>query len=278
MAVQLTKEETENCILVALDYLQQNSYYSENGVELKKLAANVHIELNEIKNFIKELKKKNAINWYLEQAIDEEIYIKETEQTIEYFEKLNALPLNETARLILEKTYDIFKRADYDSTFQFDSSFIGSIIGITNISKIRSAVEMLNNKGLIDNPAIMTDNIIYFISAKGIDMIENEPKKQEAGSPIFINAPGGNVAVNSNNVKQNIKNNELTGYFTILEKLITENLKGDEKADALTNLETVKELTNVEHPNKTLIQKLLDNLDKIPILFDIVNRIRDCFS
>jgi len=277
MSVTLTKEETENLILVALNDLQQDSNYPENGVALKKLAANVNMEPNDIKKFLIELKQKNVVSW-LEQTINGEIYIKTTEQTIEYFEKRNTLPLSETASQLLKKSYDIFKRAGYDSTFQFNSTFIGGIIGITNIQKIRSAIEMLNDKGLINNPAIMSDNIIYFISAKGVDMIENEPKKQETNGTFFINAPGGNVAVNSSDFKQNINNNELSGYLAILEKLINENLKEDEKTNALTNLETIKELTKVEPPNKPLIQMILNNLDKIPILFDIVNRIRECFN
>jgi hypothetical protein len=176
---------------------------------------------------------------------------------------------------MLEKSYDIYKRAGYDSTFQFESAFIGGIIGITNISKIRSAIEMLDNKGLISNPAIMSDNIIYFISARGIDMIENEPKKQETGSPVFINAPGGNVAVNSSDFKQNINNNELSGYFAILEKLINENIKGHEKEGALNDLETIKELAKADSPNKSLIQRFLSNLGKLPVLLDIVKKVKD---
>jgi predicted transcriptional regulator len=275
MAVQLTKGETENCILVTLDYLQQNSDYPENGVALKKLAANMNMEVNEVKKFIKELKERNAVRWCFVGTIDGEFYIKTTEQTIEFFEKINALSLNETARLMLEKSYDIYKRAGYDSTFQFESAFIGGIIGITNISKIRSAIEMLDNKGLISNPAIMSDNIIYFISARGIDMIENEPKKQETGSPVFINAPGGNVAVNSSDFKQNINNNELSGYFAILEKLINENIKGHEKEGALNDLETIKELAKADSPNKSLIQRFLSNLGKLPVLLDIVKKVKD---
>lgn len=78
MAIQLTKEETENCILVTLDYLQQNSDYPENGVALKKLAANMNMEVNEVKKFIKELKERNAVRWCFAGTIDGEFYIKTT--------------------------------------------------------------------------------------------------------------------------------------------------------------------------------------------------------
>ena len=277
LAVQLTREETENLILSSLDYLMQISYGTENGITLKTLANNVNIELNEVKKHIKVLEKKKTVSCQFYQTGDDSFYIKPTEQTIEFFEKRNSLPLNETVRLLLEKSYDIYKRDNYNSMFQFDSTFIGSIIGINNIAKIKSAIELLNNKGLINNPAIMLDNIVYFISAGGIDMIESGSKKQETSSSVFINAPGGNVAVNSNDFKQSIKihNNDLPEYFAILEKLINENIKGNEKDNALNDLETIKELTKADPPNKNLIQRFLNNLGNFSFLLDIIKKVKD---
>ena len=248
MGIELTKEETENLILVALDYLQQNSKHPENGVSLKNLAKNVNMEIEEIRKFLQELKLKKAVHWRFDQTGNGEFYIFPTEHTLEIFDKLNTLTINETAMLLLEKTYDIYRRAGFDSMFQFDSALIGSIIGFTNTSKIRSSIEMLNSKGMINNPAIMSDTIIYFISARGIDMIERVPEKQKTGDNIIFNN-GGNVAVNSNNVNQSISKNELHEYFATLERLIKENLNGKEKTNALNDLETITELSKVDQPN-----------------------------
>ena len=95
---------------------------------------------------------------------------------------------------------------------------------------------------------------------------------------IVVNNAGGNVAVNSDNVNQSIKTNELDMYFTVMEKLITENLTGYVKSNAINDLEMIRELSKVELPKTHLIQKLLDNLDKIPILFEITDRIRGYFN
>jgi predicted transcriptional regulator len=271
--IELTKEETENLILVALDDLQQNSYYSENGVKIETLAKAVNMELGDLKKYIQELKLKNEANWNFEQKSGGEFYISITEQTIEKLKKLNALTINEIATLLLKKSYEIYQRANYDSYFQFDSTFIGAIIGINNIPKIRSAIEMLNNRMLISNPAIMTDNIIYLISPEGIDMIENGDKKQMPANSVIVNNIGGNVAVNSDNARQSVSNNELEGYFSTLEKLIEENLKDDVKSNALNDVELIRELVKVEPPKKPLIMKVLDRLEKIPVLIEIIKTI-----
>ena len=241
------------------------------------LAGNTKMERDHVREFIYDLKLQKAVNTRFDPAMEGEFYILPTEQTIIKFDKLNALTINETAILLLEKSYDIYKRSNYDIYFQFESSLIGSIIGLTNEAKIFSAIELLNDKGLINNLTVMFGNIIYFISPKGIDMIENGIEKNTQQGNVYVNNNGGNVAINSTRVNQSINNNELDGYFTILEKLITENLTGEIKSNAINDFETIKELTKVELPKKHLIQKLLDNLDKIPILLDIVNKIREYF-
>jgi hypothetical protein len=276
MEVELTKEETENLILVEMDYLQKNTIYPENCIGLKFLAINVNMELDAVRKFVQELELKKAVQRCSDQTESEEYNINLTEYTLKNFEKLNALTINETAMLLLEKTYSIYKRAGYDGMFQFDSAMIGRILGLTNTTKIVSAIEMLENKGMIKNTTVMMGNIIYFIAARGIDMVERGPEKQKVGSNIIYNK-GGNIAINSNHVNQSTNVNDLVEYFATLEKLITENLSGDEKTNALTNLETVQELSKVNPPKKHLIQTVLDNLDKIPILFEIVKKIREYF-
>jgi len=182
MSIDLTKEETEKLILVALDELQQNPSILEYGVNLEELARAVNIDEREIKLYIKNLKQKNALNCRFDEARGGKFYITTTTQTTEELKKINTLTLNATAELILKKSFDIYKRAGYDSSFQFDSTLIGGISGINNLSKIRSAIEYLESKGLINNPAIMADSVIYFISARGIDLVEKMERKQQENS------------------------------------------------------------------------------------------------
>jgi predicted nucleotide-binding protein len=182
MDIELDEEEMENLILVMVDQLQQNLPCPENGVESKWLASNLEMELDEVKKRIQKLRMKRAVSYRFEQTGGGQFFINPTEKTLEYLEKLNTLTINETSKIILEKSYDFYKRAGYDSTIQLNSAIIGSVIGFTNSSKINSALEMLEDEGLIKNPAVMLNNTIYFLSAKGINMIENKQEKQTKDS------------------------------------------------------------------------------------------------
>jgi hypothetical protein len=278
MDIDLTDKEIDNLILSMIDQIQKNLPFPENGVELNFLASNLNMEAGEVKKYIQKLKLKKAVSWHSERTRGQ-FFVNPTDKTLNYLERLNSLTIRETAKLILEKSYDFYKRASYDSSLQLNSTTIGNVLGFNNIPKINSAIEMLEDEGFIKNPAFMLGNTIYFLSAKGINMIENKTEKQTVNSsPIIINNESGNVAINSNNIKQNINTNRLDGYFELLEKLISENLQNKEKADAMADLEMVKELSNVENPKKHLIQRMLDNLDKIPILIEIVNKIREYFN
>jgi len=53
MSIELIKEETENLLLIAIGYLQQNSNYPENDVGLKLLASNTNMKLSDVKNMCK---------------------------------------------------------------------------------------------------------------------------------------------------------------------------------------------------------------------------------
>jgi hypothetical protein len=165
MDFELTDEEITNLILVTLDQLQQNIPYPENGVELKFLASNLDMEIDILKKYIQELRLKKAVIWRFDQTGEGQFFINPTEQTLEYLEKMNALTISETADIILEKSYDFYKRGGYDSSIQLNSAMIGSVAGFNNITKIQSVIELLENDGYINNPAVMLGNTIYFISA-----------------------------------------------------------------------------------------------------------------
>jgi DNA-binding MarR family transcriptional regulator len=282
MDIDLTDDEIFNLILVTIIQVQDKLPFSENGVELKFLANNLDMEINMLKKCIQELTKKQLVTWHHDQSFESNIYIKPTEKTLENFEKHNTLTISETAEIVLEKSYDFYKRSGYDSSIQLSSNMIGIAAGFNNMEKVQSAIELLESKGYIKNPAVMLGNTIYFLSAKGISMIENKTdKKSVNSSPVtlnYIDNKNGNVSINSNNVNQIINPIELAGYFEKLENLITENLKNKEKDDALDDLETVKELAKSTPQKKHLIQKVLNNLDKIPILIEVVKQIREFFN
>lgn len=284
MDIDLTDDELFNLILVTIIQTQDNLQFPESGVELKLLANNLGMELNMLKKYIQELTKKQLVSWYHDQSFEPNIYINPTEQALENFEKHNTLTISETAKIILEKSYDFYKRSGYDGSIQLNSNMIGSVAGFNNIAKVQSAIELLQIDGYIKNPAVMLGNTIFFLSARGISKVENEnktEKKQMDNNPVtvnYIDNKNGNVAINSNNVNQINSPIELEGYFEKLENLITENLNDKEKTDALEDLETVKELAKSKSPKKHLIQKILNNLDKIPILIEAVKQIKGFFN
>ena len=284
MGPELTDEEIKNLIIVTVEKALENLHFPENGVELQFLANEAGIDTDTAKIYIQKMIQEKLLTWRFDEAKGEKYFINPTEKAIKELERLNALTMHETTKIVMEKLYDIYKRYDYDSTIQFHTVAIGGYIGISNTAKVNSAVEILKEQGYIGDLARMAGTTVFMLSARGINMIEkatgkyNDNDEQITQSPIIVNNSGGNVAINSPNAKQSVNNNQLLKYFEIMEKLIKENLKEDEKANALTNLETIQELSKVDPPNKPLIQTILNNLDKIPILFEIANKIREWFS
>jgi hypothetical protein len=280
MDIDLTDDEIFNLILVTINQIQDNLPYPENGVELTFLASNLDMELDLLKKYIQKLKLQKLVSWRFEQTRGGQFFVNPTEKALENSEKLNELTVSETAKIILEKSYDLYKRGGYDNSIQLNSAMIGGVAGFNNVSKIQSAIELLEDAGYIKNPAVMSGNTIYFLSVRGISMIESKTENQTAKiNPVTVNInnKSGNVAINSSNVNQIINLNELSEYLERLEKLITDNLNDKEKKDALDDLETVKELAKSDTPKKHLIQKVLNNLDKIPILIEVVKQIKEFF-
>jgi predicted nucleotide-binding protein len=181
----LTDDEIFNLILVTIYQIQDNSPYPENGVELTFLANNLNMELGVLKEYIQKLKFQKFVSWHFEEAKGGQFFINPTEKALENFEKLNELTLSETAEIILEKSYDFYKRGGYDQSMQLNSTMIGGVVGFNNIAKVQSAIELLENEGYIKNPAVMLDNTIYFIAAKGINIVESMLKKQTANDPVL---------------------------------------------------------------------------------------------
>jgi hypothetical protein len=281
MDIDLTDDELNNLILVTIYRKQDDLLYPENGVELAFLASKLNIELDELRRYIRKLKEQKLVSVHFEQTKGGQHFLNPTEKALDEFERLNGLTISETARIILEKSYDFYKRGGYDNSIQLNSAMVGNVAGFYKTSKVQIAVELLKDEGYIQNPAVMLGNTIYFLSARGISMIESGIEKQATKIrpvTVNINNKNGNIAINSSGVSQIINLNELPGYFEKLEKLITDNLKDSERKDALDDLETVKELAKSDPPKKHLIQKVLNNLDKIPVLIGIVKQLKEFFN
>jgi len=179
MEIELTDEEIKNLIIVEVCNIQQEMNYPENGVELKQIATKLKMDIDMTKNYIQKMGKENSLNIRYEDRKSDKWFIFPSEKTIENIEKLDALPIRETARLLLEKMYDFYKRGGYDSSMQFNTENIGSYIGLINTDKVNSAVELLHGNGLVRDLCVMMGNTIFFISALGINKMEEEDDDEE---------------------------------------------------------------------------------------------------
>jgi hypothetical protein len=276
MRCTFTDDENKNIVLVVMYRINDNvpSMTGERGIVIDYLSSEASLEIEKLTQYLNDLSKEN----YVELIADKRV--KLTTNGKEYLDKNSTFTLKQTSSQILHKTFEIYLREDYNDTIQFNSFLVGCCLGMANINKVNSAVKELIDIGYLKKLVMTRDFISYYITNEGINFIESDNSEEEKImiSPVIINNRDGNVAINSTNVKQNINNNDLTGYFQILEKLITENMGSNQKPDALFTLEIIQELSKVDPPKKPLIQKLLDNLDKIPVLFEIVEKIREYFQ
>jgi predicted nucleotide-binding protein len=186
MDIDLTDDEFFNLILVTINQIQDNLSFPENGVELTFLASNLDMEPDVLKKYIQELKLKKLVSWHFEQTRGGQFFVNPTEKALENFERLNELTVSETAKIILEISYDFYKRSGYDNSIQLNSAMIGGVAGFNNVSKVQSAIELLEDEGYIKNPAVMLGNTIYFLAAKGINKVETALAKQTTNDPVFI--------------------------------------------------------------------------------------------
>jgi hypothetical protein len=200
-----------------------------------------------------------------------------------FLDEKNAISLTELSSLVMKKAYDLYQRDNDNVSIQFNSMALAIMLGISNFQKVMMAVDGLYESGLVGKPSKTRSYANFLLSRKGIIFGENGCKESGAvqrllNPSIILKDISGNVAINSNNVNQTAGNNNLSQYFRELESLINEKLYGKEKEDALIASATIAELSKAESPNKGLIQVFLNNLDKIPILIDIVNKLREALG
>ena len=194
-------------------------------------------------------------------------------------DKRNAISLNDLSFQMMQKVYELYQRDNENPATQFNSVKLAMILGVSNYQKALMAIDGLYEYNLIEKPAKTRSAANFLLSRKGIMFGENGWQEQYGftnlkPTSIIVRDVKGNVAINSNNAIQTISGNDIFHYCKELERLITENLSNKEKEDALIATATVEELSKTQNPNKGLIQVFLNNLDKIPILIEIVGKIR----
>jgi hypothetical protein len=226
------------------------------------------------------------VNWLKEQGLISEMAnnrLTLSPQGNELLDKKNATPLAELPDQVWQKVYELYKRENENVTIQFNSVQLAMILGISNFQKMLMAIDELYESDLIGKPAKTRYSANFLLSRKGIIYKENGRKADHSftdskSHSIIVRDVKGNVAINSANVIQTINSNDISRYCWELKRLINETLSDKEKEDALTATATIEELSKAQNPNKGLIQVFLNNLDKIPVLIEIVEKIRAAFG
>jgi hypothetical protein len=222
------------------------------------------------------------VNWLKEQGLISETTnnrLTLSPQGKELLDEQNAIPLAELSDRVWQKVYELYKRENENVAIQFNSVQLARILGISNFQKMLMAIDELYESDLIGKPAKTRYSANFLLSRKGI-MYKENGRRNEHGftdskhQPIIVHDVKGNVAINSVNTIQTINGNDILQYCWELKRLINETLSDKEKEDALTATATIEELSKAKNPNKGLIQAFLNNLDKIPILIEIVEKIR----
>jgi hypothetical protein len=279
MDIQFNDEEFRNCILVWMREIQSNTpaMSDERGVTYEYFLEYTKIEVNAFMENVNILIEQGLIN----KIADHRLTLSSKGK--EYLGERNSIALSELSSLLMKKTYELYKRNNEDVSTQFNSMTLAILLGISNYQKIIMVVDELYKSGLIGKPAKTRYYANFLLSHDGIMYGENGSKKMDAVqrttfTPIIVKDISGNVAINSENVTQSISTNDISQYCRDIERLIHENLTGKEKEDALIATATIEELSKAQQPNRGLIEVFLNNLDKIPILLSMVEKLKDALG
>lgn len=207
---------------------------------------------------------------------------KLTQAGLDYLQSNENKTLYETAMLVLQKTYEWYIRNNYVMDTQEDSRIVSYSLGINNHEKVRNAINMFIENGLLRKWVVMRDFTSFCITIAGVNFMEQkneeESKKEQSANQIVINGNSGNIAIGSENVAQSVNANELNQAFERLENLINEKLEGVQKQEALDEVEMSKELSNSQHPKWNLVKKAIGRLGVIPALCESVKTIMDLIN
>jgi len=227
MSVELSEVECINSTLVEMNIIEDNtpSMSGDRGIDIDFLSKETSIEIEELTKLLNYLSTKKYVEWVTDKRI------KMTNNGKNYLNKNSNYTLQQTADLILKKTYEIYVRDNYNGTFQFNSFQIGSYLGIANNNKVNSAVKYLIENGYFDKITTTSYYIMYTLSNDGINFMETDNAEENKKTPISITnnfyseVTNSQIQQLSNNSVQTMKQGIDTDKIYEIIKTIEENYK-----------------------------------------------------
>jgi predicted transcriptional regulator len=268
MNIELTSDECKNVILVSMDDIANNVFgmAGDKGIDIDYLSRESTIDIDNLKSFLNGLSETNLVEWISDKRV------KLTSEGHELLKKNNSLTLSQTSFLVLQKTYEIYMRGDYDDSIQFNSYLIGCYLGITNHSKINAAVKILIDNAYCINPAIMSDFIIYFISVEGINYMENERGNSEDRKQVsvtnnfYADVSNSQIQQFTNHAIQNMTSGIDMNTIQNLIKVIEDNygnIDGSSKEKIVPIVETIKTEIVKDKPDNNIIKQCFKTVKNI---------------
>jgi predicted nucleotide-binding protein len=179
MGELITDEEYKYLLLTKLNQLINNN--PKFDIELNFLASKLgwETEINTIEKYLNILSNEKAVSLKYTNGDFQLCYITLTEQTNNMLTEKNNIPLSEMAMQLLNKSYECYKRNNSLSNETYFTISIANCIGISNISRINNAFEILNNAGYVKDIKEVNDFQYqgyksFMLSASGIDFIERK--------------------------------------------------------------------------------------------------------
>ena len=273
-----TTDELKNSVLVLIDAFehdQSQSIDEDKRVTDTFISKEMDVDIISLQSILKLLKEESKIDFEEKDSLIYKIHC--LDEATKIFDAFKNMKLSDLATKILMKSYEWYKRQNYQLDSQQDSYILCCSLGINNLEKTWNALDLLDSKKLIKK-WVKTRCIYRFgITLEGVNFMENPPTPKQTIAPVVnITGNSGNVSINSNNVSQNIANNinQLEELFGIIEKSIKENVTSTEQQNMLDDLETARELTKSENPNSRLITRIMTRLGAaLPIVLDSIQKV-----
>lgn len=266
--MEYNDDEKQNAILIGVKFANENTT-SEIGVDIEFIKMHVILEIGDLKSFLLVLCENNLIKKQLITiGLVGKYYFKLTNKGIEFLNAKKLLSLKEIDDLILEKTYDIYKRHNDKIDIQFHSKLISNILGITNFDKVQTAVDNLIYDNMFKKIAARYGDTIYSLNSKGILKMEGD-LEMEYNKGIYvingiaqINSAVGNAVIHATqNNGLNIQ--ELENILKDLQQKIPANITEQEKEEINESIDFIRTEVQNEKPKKSLLKKTLLGLQAV---------------
>jgi len=268
MNIELSEVESINCILVSMNLIDNNtpSMSGDRGIEIDYLSRETSIEVEKLTSLLNNLSTKKYVEWVTDEKI------KLLDNGKDYLKRNNTYTLQQTAGLILKKTYDIYVRDNYNDSYQFNSFLIGSYLGIENNNKVNSAVKYLIENGYFEKIIITRYYIMYSLTNDGINFMENESIEENEKTPISITnnfyseVTNSQIQQFSNNSVQTINQEINTEKIYEIIKIIEENYKNldtNSRKSIEPNIEDIKTEIKKTNPDNKIIKQCFQTIRNV---------------